>query len=298
VTELTQAGREALAGIASRHGVSPEAVDHMLMALIAGQGSQAQFNHPDFGGMGQWSAGGMIMVGDMFNNALKARVDAICTEVTQLMRQSTPLRLPSAVSTQTQSQGDGVSLFVSGGAGGNWWPDDLGHAASSGAQNKMRYAWFPETRRLAIDAGDSRVRVYDTGDHRIGGFSQQQSGDQSLRFTSQHGLVNLSELREVKTDGPAASLPGAFNAGAAPAVSDAGPDAGDESRTEDPSGAEPSPVEPSPAQPETQQSAGPAPSVDESDIFEKIERLAALHAKGILTDSEYQSKKAELLARI
>jgi hypothetical protein len=79
VTELTQAGREALAQIASRHGVSPDAVEHVLMALIAGQGTQAQFNHPDLGGMGQWSQGGMTMVGDMFNNALKARVDAICS---------------------------------------------------------------------------------------------------------------------------------------------------------------------------------------------------------------------------
>jgi len=43
----------------------------------------------------------------------------------------------------------------------------------------------------------------------------------------------------------------------------------------------------------------PAPAAaDEADIFAKIERLAALHAKGILSDQEYQSKKAELLDRI
>ncbi|MEQ8481338.1 MAG: SHOCT domain-containing protein [Hoeflea sp.] len=29
-----------------------------------------------------------------------------------------------------------------------------------------------------------------------------------------------------------------------------------------------------------------------------MERLAGLHAKGILTDSEYRDKKAELLSRI
>nr|WP_290128945.1 SHOCT domain-containing protein [Hoeflea alexandrii] len=39
-------------------------------------------------------------------------------------------------------------------------------------------------------------------------------------------------------------------------------------------------------------------SAEEADIFAKIERLAALHQKGILTDQEYQAKKAELLARI
>ena len=42
----------------------------MVRALMEGNGSQAQFSHPDLGGMGQWSQGGMIMVGDMFNEGL------------------------------------------------------------------------------------------------------------------------------------------------------------------------------------------------------------------------------------
>ena len=58
----------------------------LLTALVAGGGSQAQFNIPELGGMGQWSRGGMVMVGDMFNNALKARVDALCTELAGLRR--------------------------------------------------------------------------------------------------------------------------------------------------------------------------------------------------------------------
>ena len=36
----------------------------------------------------------------------------------------------------------------------------------------------------------------------------------------------------------------------------------------------------------------------EDDIFDKIERLAALHAKGILTDKEFEAKKADLLDRL
>ena len=39
----------------------------------------AQFNHPDLGGMGQWSQGGMTQVGDMFNQTLKERVGALCS---------------------------------------------------------------------------------------------------------------------------------------------------------------------------------------------------------------------------
>ena len=46
----------------------------------------------------------------------------------------------------------------------------------------MRYACFPEQRRLAV-MRDGQVRVYDTKEHRITGFSQQQSGSQSLSFT-------------------------------------------------------------------------------------------------------------------
>ena len=40
----------------------------------------AQFSHADFGGMSQWSLG-MSMVGDMFNTQLKAKLDALCTDI-------------------------------------------------------------------------------------------------------------------------------------------------------------------------------------------------------------------------
>ncbi|MCX8998007.1 SHOCT domain-containing protein [Rhizobiaceae bacterium BDR2-2] len=268
--QLNEEGRRVLDDIARRYGVSPAAVEHLLAAVMAGYGSQAQFNHPELGGMGQWSAGGMIMIGDMFNNGLKATVDGICRELAGLLGNEAMLAAPAAF--QSQQQGGGVSLFVPGGAGsGNWWSGDLGVPASTGGQNNLRYAFFPATRRLAIDIG-GRIRVFDTKDHRIGGFSQQQGGDQSLTFTSQYGLVSLSELEEV-------------------------PVAGEEGRGEAPAASEAA-VPPAPAQPApvTQVSAGEAPADD--DIFGKIERLAALHAKGILTEAEFQAKKAELLDRL
>ncbi len=54
---------------------------------------------------------------------------------------------------------------------GEWWPGGLGRPSSTGAQNGMRYAYFPESRRLAIEEG-SGVVVYDTGEHAISGVSQ------------------------------------------------------------------------------------------------------------------------------
>jgi hypothetical protein len=40
-----------------------------------------------------------------------------------------------------------------------------------------------------------------------------------------------------------------------------------------------------------------AASTDQ-DVFATIEKLAGLRAKGILTEDEFQAKKAELLARL
>ena len=77
-----------------------------------------------------------------------------------------------------------------------WWPDDLGHASSSGSQNDVRYAFFAEKHRLLIEEHGS-VRTYDSGGHHINGVSQQQSHGHSLAFTSQIGIVNLDELKQV-----------------------------------------------------------------------------------------------------
>ena len=106
-----------------------------------------------------------------------------------------------------------VSLFVAGSGSANpWWPAELGNPASTGAQNDLRYAFFPGPRRLAIREG-GRVRVYDTGEHRLSGFSQQQGGDQSLTFTSQFGLVRVADLPLVD---PHSNRPPSASAAASP----------------------------------------------------------------------------------
>ncbi len=167
-----------IAEIARRHGFSADAAGAVADSLRHGGGRMAQFNHPELGGMGQWSAGGMLMIGDMFNHALKARVDALCQDL-------------AAMPVATQSDAAQGPEPAS-----HWWPDGLGTPSATGAQNDMRYACFPDQRRLAV-MQDSRVRVFDTGDHRIGGFSQQQSGSQNLSFSSQLGTVRLEDLKEV-----------------------------------------------------------------------------------------------------
>ncbi len=160
--------------LARQHGVSPEAVRVLQDALRRGGGRQAQFSHPELGGMGQWSAGGMTQVGDMFNTALKDKVNTLCTTLAkEAANDSPPPPAPHG--------------------GGDWWPDGLGRPSATGSQNGMRYACFPEARRVAVEQA-GKVTLYDSGEHRISGVSQQQSGTQELSFSSQHGQVRASDL--------------------------------------------------------------------------------------------------------
>ena len=173
-------------GVALRHSISQDAVRTILRALRSGSGTMAQFSHPEFGGMSQWSPG-MTMVGDMFNNGLKSKLDAVCSELAAYVAET-----PSAARGRDRETIE-VS-FRKAGQGSNWWPSGLGTPSSVGAQNELRYAVF--SRRLVIKDGD-HVEIYDTGNHRISGVAQAQSADQTLTFVSQDGLVRVKDLSKV-----------------------------------------------------------------------------------------------------
>lgn len=298
--ELTPEGRQFVADLGQRYGFSEEAVTVMLRALAAGGTSMAQFNHWELGGMGQWSPG-MLMIGDMFNNGLKGRVDGLASELAAKMREVALLRpapQPSYQgqsgsfqnqSYQSQSQGGGgygASLYVQGGGSGGWWPQELGQPSSSGAQNDMRYALFPQVRRLAVQVG-GQTTVYDTGDHQIGGFGQQQGGGASITLTSQLGLVRLSDL-PVVSGGPAASPPPHPAAPEPQAVPSAAP-------------REQVPFQPAPAEPvvasRLPMTSAAAPESSE-DPLARLERLAALRERGLLSEDEFATAKAQLLKRL
>lgn len=172
---------EALAKAEHDHGLSAGAVRALWDALARGGGRMAQFSHPDLGGMGQWSGGGMIQIGDMSDHGLKARVAAACADLAAAAAHS-------AVGRAVPSAAVGAR---------DWWPGDLGRPDASGAQNGSRYAYFAARRRLAIER-DGRVTLYDTGRHRIFGVSQAQSHGASLAFTGEDGAVDVRSLRIVE----------------------------------------------------------------------------------------------------
>jgi len=272
--QLTPEGQRVVADLSQRHGFSPDAVTHMLFAVLHGNGSMAQFNHPEFAGSGQWMQGGMLMLGDMFDHGLKARVDALCNDLSGLLENQPGLLRSGSFQSQSQS-GGGQQQQNAGGMMGesslfvpdptqHWWPRELGQPSATGSQNNVQYAYFAGARRLAVKTG-GQVWVYDTLDHQIGGFSQQQGSGGSILFTSQYGTVVLSTLPVVSIDG----RPQPSHRPSAPDTSPSGETA-----------------------------ARPAPGDGEADIFGAIERLGKLHADGLLTDDEFAQKKAELLSRL
>ena len=171
--------------LAIRHSISTDAVRAVLRALKSGGGRMAQFSHKEFGGMAQWSSG-MTMVGDMFNDSLKAKLNAIATELATHLGDN-----PEAL-----VESDDVSSPLRS-ARAEWWPPEFGQPNSTGAQNDLRYAIFSNARRLVIDDHGEHT-VYDTGEHHISGISQAQSSGSTLTFTGQHGLVRVSDLKKVR----------------------------------------------------------------------------------------------------
>jgi hypothetical protein len=184
---MTDNDESLITRLAIRHSVSPDAVRTILDALRSGSG-MAQFSHPDFGGMSQWSSG-MTMVGDMFNSGLKSKLDAICTELASYLAKSGP-------GQRGEDGSDAGVSYRSNRTTSDWWPAGLGVPSSVGTQNDLRYAVFPSARRLVIKDGH-HIDIYDTGDHQIFGVAQSQSTGQTLTFTSQTGLVRVVDLAKV-----------------------------------------------------------------------------------------------------
>ena len=296
MAQLSPVGINAVQDIAQRHGFSFDAVQSMLTSVINGNGSMAQFSHYEFGGSGQWMQGGMTMIGNMFNNNLKGRVDSLCAELSRLIASQPDLMRTGSFQSQTQngdtsynsfggSSGDNNnpnSLFVAAPKQADWWGPDLKLPNSSGGQNGMRYAWFSQAHRLAIES-NGQVIIYDTLDHNIGGVSQQ-SGGNSVSFSSQYGYVDLQQLPVISINGQPPLIQAPLPMPAPSYTANYAPNnAFNDSQSQNGF---------APANPAVTSSGG------HHDIFASLEKLAALQSRGILSEQEYASKKSELLSRL
>lgn len=178
---------DRIAEVAAKHGFSREAAQALYAALA--RGPMAQFDHPELGGLGQWMPG-MIQIGKMFDAELKGRVASLAGDLEALVRGGTT----PGVSATMRPMEPMKPIEA-------WWPEEFGRPNAAGGQDDVLYAYFAGLRRLVVRRG-AQTTIYETGDHRIGGVSQQQGSDRrDVVFTSQHGPVPLSSLKVVPTPG-------------------------------------------------------------------------------------------------
>ena len=323
MSTLTPEGQRLVRELALRHGFGEDAVVRMLTAMVAGQGRMAQFSHPEFGGSGQWMSGGMLMLGNMFDHALKGRVAELCADIAKSLSAAEQPLVPAHSQSQSQGGGDGAQWsgtpFLASSPSRPWWPKELGQPSATGSQNSMRYACFADARRLAVDRNGD-VTVHDTLDHRIGGFSQRQGTRDGIAMTSQHGTVDLATLPVVSRNGREpipSSSPASSSARPSPPTRAPESPAPESPAPGSPAPGSPAPESPVPAHPggtmRREPDASGAADDDEraivatsddqvgttrEDPVQLIERLGQLHERGLLTDEEFSTKKAELLARL
>lgn len=246
MNQLTPVGENIISDIARRYNLSFDSTVSMLISVNNGGGTMAQFSCPELGS-GQWMQGGMTMVGDLFNYQLKNTVNNLCAELSSALANNQMFVPPPKNAWGSH----------------NWWPGDLGVPSSSGSQNNIRYAFFPQSRRLVVQR-DGQVTMFDTLDHQISGVSQQQGGNTSLTFSSQYGTISTLSLPLISGPGLQPEPPTNF--------------------------AEP-PMAPAPQQVENTNTMS-------ADVVGLLEQLGKLRDAGVLTDDEFAAKKAELLNRI
>ncbi|MCY0964564.1 SHOCT domain-containing protein [Parathalassolituus penaei] len=282
MNNLSQYGQGVVNDLSWRYGLSADTVINMIQAVINGNGTMAQFYSPELGGSGQWMSGGMTMVGDMFNQGLKNTVNNLCSEISGILMSGQLIFEPAPVTT-FDNNGNQTGTYQSN---GNWWPAELGWPSSSGAQNSIRYAIFPDSHRLALDI-NGQVTVYDTLDHQIGGVGQQQGNGYSLTFSSQYGTVAVDSLPL------AAGFGGSNQSGNSGYNQPVYEQPAQNSSLVDNNGYTNNAGNGSVAN-----TSGNTSQDGSGDIIATIERLAELHNRGILSDAEFSSKKAELLQRL
>jgi hypothetical protein len=293
MSQLNSQWQQKLAELTQKYQLSEPAIMVLLQALIKGNGKMAQFNHPELGGVGQWLPGGMTMISDISNSYLKMVIDNLCSELAILIKDNyfNPIKgdelLTNPGSNQQQQQSQGnidnsqaakANLFNLG----PWWPTELGTPTISGSQNHLLYAYFADKQRLVLK-NQEEIYVYDTLHHHISGVSQQQgSSSQLLIFTSQAGTFAVADLPPISSTRQAHEPPGKENNQSTDIISKA-----EQIKEMLPR-----------ATPKIEPLTTTAAESQQTDIFNTIKKLAELKEQGIISEPEFEAKKAELLKRL
>lgn len=164
--------------IAAKYQITEATVRTLLEGLQTTSGFQVQFNSAELGGMGQWQSG-MVMIGDMFNDGLKAKVAALCAELASFVRE-----YQAAQPEEKEKEDATVSA-----------PIKTIPATFSGSQNGAKYAYYAPQNVLQIEE-EGKISRYSTEGLTLWGVQQSQDGTgKKLKFTHAGGTITVDDLK-------------------------------------------------------------------------------------------------------
>lgn len=164
--------------IAAKYQITEATVRTLLEGLQTTNGFQVQFNSAELGGMGQWQSG-MVMIGDMFNDGLKAKVAALCAELASFVREH------QATQPEESEKKDATVAA----------PIKTIPATFSGSQNGTKYAYYAPQNVLQLEE-DGTVSRYSTEGLTLWGVQQSQDGTgKKLKFTHAGGTITVDDLK-------------------------------------------------------------------------------------------------------
>lgn len=294
--KLTAQWQQKITDLAQQYDVSTDAVLYLLQTINNNNNSTiAKFSHPELGS-GQWMPDGMttVEVNNDSNNSLTAKINGLCLELSHILPNEPVIYVPLSLQSQRQNQQQGSysdSIIHEGnnvGTSSNWWPSDLGVPTMTGTQNNMRYAYFAEIKRLAMEI-DGQVTIFDTLDHQISGISQQPGTNLSITFTSQDGTMDLLNLPVISTDMDTELNVAPINMNPSDLTIE-------EISIDDDTNTNITSVQDNLSQ-DNSSLTQPLAS-QQMGILMTIEKLAELRQKDILTEEDFLEKKHQLLSRL
>ncbi len=209
LTSFAQNSNANLETLAQKHGFSIGAVQMLNNAFSQSRSlNQVQFNISEFGGMGSWMKGGMMMIGDMFNQNLKLRVGSLCEELSQLRQNShgdnVTLNCESCQKnnfafTQPMPSPQPMNFMqpMNSMQPMNFAPFEAG-VTSSGQSNNVSYKYYGQEKKLVITLNGSQTYTY-LDIPSISGVSSSQSSVDGIQktkitFSTQEGTDLVIEI--------------------------------------------------------------------------------------------------------
>jgi hypothetical protein len=200
---------QIISSLAKKYGLPSEIVQQLAYEMQKNRGEAVRFDIEYLGGKGRWKLNQSASVGNGFDVELNNFITDLCSDLSDHIR---------ADAANVDDDDDDEAPTIPSRPRGNsalddtigipplslkpnvWWPEDFGDEPDmTGHVGEIRYAYFPQRRRLVLRQG-LRNRIFDTANFDVQEIAVgTESGFFNLVVLTSHGDFRLGDFREVAT---------------------------------------------------------------------------------------------------